>query len=287
MLASPTDLNYFLEVAHAGSLSHAAQRLGITQPTLSQSIKRLEDSLGIQIFNRHKAGVTLTPGGRHLQTHARILLEQWNQLKKQLNASHQDMTGSFTIGAHSEVALYSLPQTLPKIMADNPGIEIKLEHGLSRHITAEVINMRIDIGIVINPVRHPELLMKKVRDDVVGFWASAEHANALSDIDSGEAVLLCDPELLQTQALLQKVKSKKKILRQLTSSNMELLAEIANRGGGICLLPESVVNRNFQGKLKLIKTLPTFEDELFVICRIENRQIKALQTIFEAIVKGL
>src|SRR4051812_6637955 len=123
MLASPTDLTYFLEVAHAGSLSHAAQRLGITQPTLSQSIKRLEDALSVQIFNRHKAGVTLTPAGRHLQNHARILLEQWHQLKQQLNASHQDMVGSFTIGAHTEVALYSLPQTLPKLLRDYPGIE--------------------------------------------------------------------------------------------------------------------------------------------------------------------
>src|SRR3990167_2344912 len=106
MLPSATDLSYFHEVAVAGSLSSAANRLNISQPSLSIAIKRLERLLSTSLFNRNKNGVTLTKAGNKLLPHIEEMLSRWNSIKAEVISSHHDLVGTVTLGCHLMMSAY-------------------------------------------------------------------------------------------------------------------------------------------------------------------------------------
>src|SRR5690606_8332928 len=103
-----TDIAYFLEVAQTRNISRAAERIGITQPSLSSAMKRLEDSLGSTLFIRGRTGVQLTKAGKELLGKGRLLLLSWEQLKADINKMETGVSGQYIIGCHPSVALYTL-----------------------------------------------------------------------------------------------------------------------------------------------------------------------------------
>src|SRR5437870_4959801 len=109
MLPSPTDLTYFLEIAQQGNLTHSAQRLGVSQPSLTLAMQRLEQCMGTAIFIRSRQGVKLTKAGDRLLSEARALMGQWENLRQQAVASMNEIRGRFSLGCHPSVARYTLP----------------------------------------------------------------------------------------------------------------------------------------------------------------------------------
>src|SRR5689334_19918927 len=94
------DLSYFIEVAQSGNISRAAERLGITQPSLSAAVKRLEDSVGATLFIRGRTGVQLTKSGTELLRKGRLLLLNWEQLKADVKKKETGVSGQYVIGCH-------------------------------------------------------------------------------------------------------------------------------------------------------------------------------------------
>lgn len=162
MIASSKELTYFMELAVTLNFSRASERIGISQPSLSSAIKNLENTIGIPLFLRGKNGVLLTPAGKHLLAHSKKMLQLWNSIKSESLASHHEVQGCVTLGCHSSVALYTLQAFLPTLITNYPRLEIQLKHNLSRKILEKVINLSIDIGIVVNPVKHPDLIIQKI-----------------------------------------------------------------------------------------------------------------------------
>ena len=151
MLPSASELTYFMEAAAAQNLSRAAERLGITQPSLTLAIQRLEQSVGTQLLIRSKKGVTLTHAGRQLLAHSRELLQSWESVRAHALASHDQVQGTYVLGCHASVALYALPKFLPQLLDEHPKLEIRLLHDLSRKVTDSVIRMEADVALAINP----------------------------------------------------------------------------------------------------------------------------------------
>src|SRR5690348_7685446 len=149
MLPSSSDLSYFIEIAQMGNLTHAANRLGISQPSLTLAMQRLEDSMSTSLFVRSRQGVKLTKAGERLLLHARKLLGQWDELRQEALDSMNEFRGRFVIGCHPSVARYSLPLFLPALLKQQPALDIGLIHDLSRNITHQVLTLEIDIGIVV------------------------------------------------------------------------------------------------------------------------------------------
>src|SRR6187399_1079372 len=108
MLPSSSEIKYFLEVSTALNISRAAERLGISQPSLSLAIRRLEDTIGTDLLVRSKSGVKLTKAGERFALQARSLIEEWDKLKGSIHESEEKVSGRFIIGCHASVALYSL-----------------------------------------------------------------------------------------------------------------------------------------------------------------------------------
>lgn len=280
-MISPQEITYFLECARAENLSRAAERLGVTQPALTMALKRLEHSAGAELFHRSKKGVRLTKAGEIFQQEAQALADHWARLANSLRHSEEELSGSYTIGCHPSVALYSLPQTLPKLLADHPKLRLDLQHDLSRKITEQVIRGDLDLAIVVNPVRHPDLVIRPLCKDQVGFWRSKE-LTPTNRPDTENSVLLCQPELNQTQALLRKVKLT--FSRQVHSTSLEVIASLAEAGAGVAILPGRVAAQ-WKG-LKALD-LPKFDDEIALLYRAENRRVAAFRELAQRLEKGM
>lgn len=279
MIPSPGDLTYFIEVATAQNISRAAERLGISQPSLTVAIQRLEHSVGAPLLIRSKKGVVLTQSGKQLLIHARELMQRWETIKTSTLASTHDIQGHYTIGCHASVALYSLSGFMGDLLEDNPKLEIKLMHDLSRKVAERVIQTEVDLGIVVNPVQHPDLVIRKLCDDEVSFWVG-KGSRKIQDFQSGEAVLICDPELLQTQDLQKKLKkSGLSYKRVLTTSNLEVVTELTAKGAGIGIIPGRVAATALGKGLARVPKAPVFRDEICLIYRIENKGVKSIQVM--------
>jgi len=280
MLPSSSDLRYFLEVSNSLNISRAAERLGISQPSLSLSIKRIEGELGVPLLIRNKTGVTLTRAGKKFSLKARDLLQEWETIYTETSKAEEEITGNYSLGCHPSVALFSLPSIIPKLLAQNQTLNLTLIHGSSREITADVINLEIDFGIVVNPVQHPDLVIQTLCKDEVTLWVG-KGKSKLQDPNSGEAVLLCNPDLVQTQSIRKQFqKSKLAFSRTITSSSLELLCSLVSVGAGVGIIPGRVAERVRSLGLKpLSGASPIFHDTISLIYRSDSQSSQASRNL--------
>lgn len=281
MIPSQYELKYFLEVAHTLNISRAAERLGITQPALTHAIQRLEAALSTLVLVRTKTGVTLTKSGQKLALHSKHLLQEWEKLKGDILKEEETLSGRYTLGCHESVALYSLSHFLPKLLKENSALNIRLTHNLSRRIAEDVISFKVDFGIVVNPPPHPDLIIKTLFQDVVTLWTSSAKTN--------RDVLICDPELIQSQSILNQL-SKKNIhfQRLVTSSSLEVITSLTASGAGIGIIPTRVATRLPHLHLKPFnKTAPQFHDRICLIYRADTQTSKASKKIAHFIQQSL
>lgn len=271
---NPTDLRYFQEIAHTGNLSRASERLGVGQPALSLSLKRLEEILDVKLFLRRNRGLSLTPAGQRLLRESNRLLSAWEAVVSETKKSESELVGRFTLGCHASVGLYALKDIVRDIYAEYSGIELQLVHGLSRVICEGVISGSIDFGIAVNPIRHPELVITEIVKDEFTFWRSPK---GLTD------VLLYNPAFVQSQSLLKKIS--KTYSRTVTSDSLEVLCVMARSGAGTALLPERVV-KAMSSELKRVEGSPAFQDRVTFIYRSDIRKTPSAKVMIEKL-RGL
>lgn len=282
-MPNPSEVQYFLEVSRTLNISRAAERLGITQPTLSLSIQRLEQSVGAPLLLRGKTGVRLTRVGTRFAAQAQALLDQWAKMRTDALSEETEVRGSVTIGCHPSVALYSVPGFAARLMSEFPELEVSFRHDLSRRITEAVISFELDCGIVVNPVAHPDLRIVPLCNDEVLFWRSSA-GDYVAD------VLICDPNLMQTQTLISKAKKlgpDGQFRRMLTTSSLEVAAKLASLGAGVAILPTRVARLEASNKLKpLMAKGPVFEDKICLVYRPDAQRSLAFKTVMRAIEAG-
>jgi DNA-binding transcriptional LysR family regulator len=277
MIPSPSEIHYFLEVANAQNLSRAAERLGVTQPTLSLAMQKLERSIGSALLIRSKAGIKLTKAGQLFSVQARALLDQWEKIQDGAVRDQTEIRGRFSIGCHPSVAMYALPGFLPALLEKHPDLEIGLHHDLSRKITEAVISSRLDFGLVINPIRHPDLIIQNLGRDEVTFWTAAKCRSP--------GVLICDPSLAQTQALLLKTRDVPRG-RIIETSSLEVACALVAEGLGQAILPTRVAQQNRRFQLKKVAKCPSVYDTIALVSRMDLQKTMAARTIIDAIKKN-
>ena len=287
MEPSYSDINYFLEIAKTGNITRAAERLGVTQPSLSLALNRLEDAVGAQLLIRSRSGAELTRQGKEFEKKSLNFIREWTELKQDISDSKNQVEGRFTIGCHPSVCQYTAPYFMARLLEGYPKLNFNFDHDLSRNITEKVISFKLDFGIVVNPVRHPDLVIIEICKDEVAFWASKNKTD-LQKLSNKNKVLICDENLLQVKDLKNKLKKKKiQFERYMHSSNLDVVAQLTYSGLGIGILPTRVVNQNFKGKLKRASgELPVFSDRICLIYRADYQKSMASKVIVEAIRGG-
>ncbi len=260
-----SDLVYFSEVASTLNISRAAERLGITQPSLSLAIKRLEDNLGTSLLIRSKSGVRLTKNGERFIQSSRELILSWEKIKTNTLKQEQTISGNYTFGCHISVAHYTLPYILPTVFKKYKNIDFKLVHDLSRKVLEQVISFKVDFGLVVNPTKHPDLIIHKVCTDKVQFWAHKK-------LDKTKpTVLIYDPNLVQAQTMLKKLKKNDiQIKQHITTSNLELIRSLIEQNVGVGILPGRVATDSTKKALVAVDNYPFFNDEICLVYRFDT-----------------
>ncbi|MBC7742596.1 MAG: LysR family transcriptional regulator [Bdellovibrionaceae bacterium] len=279
-MINQTDLKYFIELTKTLHVSRAAERLGVTQPTLSHCLKRLEVETKTELFIRSKKGLTLTAAGQRLSEQAGQLVSQWDEVMRSVQNETENVSGLIRLGCHSAVAQYTLPALLPQFLQKYPEINMNLAHGLSRHMTEDVISNKLDIAFAVNPVAHPDLIIKEIIQDRVTLWKSKKCLNA--------DVLLIEPSLLQTQDLLRRLNKKGfSFNRVIESSSLEVLTQLVGSGAGYGILPTKVMNTLNDGGVTAVKDAPEFLDRICMIYKQEFRRLKRGATFIDFVQKTL
>lgn len=270
----PWDLRYFQEIAHTQNLSRASERLGVGQPALSLSLKRLESLLKTPLFLRRNKGLELTQAGQKLLKECNGLLTHWESILTETKKSVSEIVGRFTLGVHPALAAYTLPHFLGDLYQNYPKLEIELHHGLSRIMSEQVISGKLDFALVVNPPQHPDLILHKVTTDTVGFFKVAK---------TNDDVLIYNPALTQSQSLLKKIKNSP-FLRTITTDSLEVIANLTRAGAGVGILPSRVV-KSLAPELKKIESMPTFDDEIYFAYRVDLPKTASTKCVIDAIKK--
>ncbi len=281
-LPAPHDIRYFIEVAEALNLSRAADKLGVRQPTLSLAMKRLEDAVAVRLLVRSKTGVQLTRAGRRFLSRSRQLLDEWNELRALTQREETEVAGRYTLGLHPSVALGTLPLVMPRLLQTFQGLEVHLVHDSSREITELVINFQVDFGLVVNPRPHPDLTITHLYDDEFTLWG-ARVPSTLQNLDDERCVLICDPDLSQSQQVMRALaKRKVSFRRTVRSTNLEVIAQLTAAGTGVGLLPRRVAQRS--GGLKMLsRGLPTVLDRHCLVYRTDAQRSAASRMLAKSI----
>lgn len=142
-------LKYFVTTVEAGSVAEASRQLYIAQPSISTSIKGLEESFGVQLFIRHHAqGVSLTPGGARFYRKAQELLRMAHEFEQNALADADTVTGQIDIGCFETVAPLYLPQLIAGFRELYPGVNIRIKDGDQQELVQGLTAGTFDIAIL-------------------------------------------------------------------------------------------------------------------------------------------
>lgn len=266
------DLKYFRKICETLNITRASESLGITQPTLSYSLKRLESELGAELIIRKKNGVELTKLGEEFLKRSLGLIIEWENIQTLMTSNNKEAKGEYSIGIHPSVALYSLDKFLPKLIKEFPNIDFKFVHGLSREMTEKVIGWEVDFGIVVNPIKYPDLVIRELCRDVVTIFYKK----------NCQKKLIFDPDLAQSQDILKKFKIKKDFFEgKIISRNLEVIANLVSKGIGFGVLPSRVAK--LHSNLLQLQEAPLFNDKICLVYRPEKHKNFISRRIIEII----
>ncbi len=165
----------FIAVAEAGSLTRAADRLGITQSALSRRIQQYEEQLGASLLSRGRQGVELTDVGRIALQEGQRLVAAWEGLREQI-AQHQGLeSGQVRIGGGATAVSFILPPAIARFQRRHPGVLFHLKEAGSSEIAEDVLLGHLELGIVTLPVRSHELRSRPLIDDDIVLVARRDH----------------------------------------------------------------------------------------------------------------
>jgi LysR family cyn operon transcriptional activator len=168
-------LRYFLAVAEAGSFSRAADRLGISQPSVSQQMRDLEASLRVSLFQRRGKRILLTSSGLIFQEHARAVLRQLETFLQELNRAPEEMRGSLRLGVVPVLNVPLMPELLGLFAANHPGISLMLEEISSTDIETALEEGRMDVGLGFVTRHSPNLRYEPLCTDEFAVVVSERH----------------------------------------------------------------------------------------------------------------
>lgn len=269
------DIKYFVVVSETSNVTRASEILGISQPALSYAIKRLERELGGELLIRLKSGIRLTKMGEEFLKRSRRLIYEWEQAQNVVDPDSVLAEGRYTFAIHPSVALYSLKKFLPVLSDAFPMLDFYFIHGLSREMTERVVSWEADFGIVVNPIKHPDLVIKKLCADIVTIFYKQGAKNKL----------IYDPSLSQSQFVLKKFKhSLINLEGEICSRNLEVISNLTSLGVGYGILPSRVAAQ--YKSLKQLSNAPIFKDEICLIYRPERHHNKISQKIIQILKKS-
>lgn len=249
-------LTAFLEVARAESFSQAAENLHLTQPAISKRISGLEESLGVELFDRVGRRITLTEAGRALLPRARQLLLELEDMRRMVANLSGPITGTLKVGTSHHIGLHRLPPALRAFSTQYRDVRLDLRFIDSEEAYEAVLSGDLELGIVtLPPVPDDRLIAREVWDDPLAFVAGPEHPLSrqkkvtLADLTQHAAILPSSSTFTRQIASRLFQESGLQLQVSMTTNYLETIKMMASIGLGWSVLPASMAD----AELKILK----------------------------------
>jgi LysR family hydrogen peroxide-inducible transcriptional activator len=241
------DLKYIVEVARERNFARASAKVFVSQPALSMQIKKLEETLGVEIFERDKQNFLITPVGAEIIKKAEIILQESEEIKMIAKNSKDPHKGEIRIGAFPTVASYFLPNFVKNIHKKFSHLKIFLIEAKSAELIAKLKSGEIDCCLLAMPIKDDNLIGEKIFSEKFllatpkGHPFSKKSKIQIKELKKQELMLLEDGHCLRDQALEICSMVKAFENQDFKATSLETLRQMVANGTGITLMPEIAV----------------------------------------------
>jgi LysR family transcriptional regulator, hydrogen peroxide-inducible genes activator len=237
------DLRYIVTLAETKHFARAAAACHVTQPTLSTQIKKLEEDIGVALFERTNKRVMLTPAGHQLVAQARIILEEADKFHQMAQQAHDPMAGPFRLGVIPTLGPYLMPYLVPQLRATYPQLRLYIREDITERLLDLLRAGRLDALLLALPVPDDGLQVRELfREPFVLALPAGDPLTRKSqvrqaDLLGAHILLLEDGHCLRDQALAVCGFPTPRGAEDFRATSLETLRQMVAAGVGCTLLP--------------------------------------------------
>ncbi len=284
-------LEYVIAVDTWRHFATAAEKSNITQPTLSMMIRKLEEELGVQIFDRSHFPVVPTEAGVALVEQARVIVREVSRMREVVNEMRGELKGELKIGIIPTVAPYLLPLFLREFVQKHPLLKVKVSELTTESIIEKLRQRHIDAGILATPLMQAGLRELPLYYEEFVVYASHEEKLMKkkyvlpSDIDTKHLWLMEEGHCLRSQVLnLCELRTKeiRSTNLEYEAGSIETLMRMVELNNGVTIIPEMALSELSKPRQKSIRRFkapfPTREISIVTYQHfVKQRMVDALQ----------
>jgi LysR family hydrogen peroxide-inducible transcriptional activator len=181
------ELRYIVAVARERHFGHAAEACFISQPTLSVAVKKLEEELGVSLFERRKGEVTVTPIGEQIVAQAQRVLEEASGIRQIARQGQDQLDGPLRLGAIYTIGPYLLPHLIPVLAERAPKMPLVIEENYTASLSDKLKRGELDVIVISLPFEEPGVLtLPLYREPFVLLLPSSHPLNQKADFEIGD-----------------------------------------------------------------------------------------------------
>lgn len=292
-----TQLEYVVAVATYKSFVSAAEKCFVTQPTLSMQIQKLEDELGVKVFDRNKHPIAVTDMGAMIVQQARVALAECERIHEMIQVQQKMLSGSFKFAAIPTVAPYVLPDLLENYSKHFPSMKLSVNEMETDQIILALHNNEIDAALVSTPLEENGIKEYPLfYEPFVGYFGDGEKALkkrtiSTSDIALERIWLLSEGHCMRNQIInlcsdhVQKLQAERPYRYE--SSNVETLRKMVVKNGGMTILPELATREFTEDQIERVRYFDDPEPvrEISLVTNDHFVRMSILQTLMDEILK--
>jgi LysR family hydrogen peroxide-inducible transcriptional activator len=296
-MASITQLEYVVALDQFRHFGRAASHCNVSQPTLSAQLRKLEDELGVVLFDRNKQPILPTEDGKAFIEQAKVVLTEFRRFSLLGNRRVDELSGEFRLAIIPTIAPYLMPLFLEKFTGRYPKIELVIEELSTERIIEALDRDHIDAGVLATPLGLSRIEEEPLYYEPFFLYVGSNHplssARSISEnkLDSRELWLPSEEHCLRKQVIDVCGNGDRSGCFpsvHLKGGSIETLVEMVSKGQGYTLLPQlaaqAVAKRKFEGAIVRISP-PTPAREVSVVHRrghLKQSMMKLLRTTIES-----
>ena len=247
------DLQYFLAVAELEHFGQAAEQCNVSQPTLSGQIKKLEEQLGVVLFERTNRRVMLTETGAQIATYARRVMSEIEAIQEIAESSRDPLAGRFRLGAFPTLATYVFPDIVTQVKKVMPKLRLILIEDKTFYLLEKLRQGEIDAALLALPINDDFLVWQSLFEDEFCLAVSSEHCLAdkpyvtQKELKKHRLLLLEEGHCLRDQSL--EICERHGIAEEqdFKATGLETLRQMVKAGTGITFMPRIAMRENETG----------------------------------------
>lgn len=253
-------LKVFCDIIESGSFSYAASQNFVTQSAVSQQVRSLEEKYDCRLIERGRAGVKPTPAGQILYTASKEIVRRFMELENRLREIGSVIAGSIRVGTVYSVGLHELPPYLTEFLRNYPAVNVHLEYLRSNKIYEDLIEGKIDLGVVAYPAKRSQIVSIAFRHDELVLVVPPD--SALPKHGKISVGALVGQKFVGYERDIATRKASDRILREygvkpnyaLEFDNIETIKRAVEIGLGCAIVPRlTVENEVTRGTLRLLE----------------------------------